>query len=86
MVNHITNLLGSPRVSLNHRSLVLAFPRKPDDPIELINAELDWYLAMLRQGYHPDEAIMVLARAHRDFDQRFWWLAWGVHLTGVTRL
>ena len=25
---------------------------------------------MLRQGYHPDEAIMVLARARRDFDQR----------------
>ena len=43
---------------------VLAFPRKPDDPIELINAELDWYLAMLRQGYHPDEAIRVLARAN----------------------
>ncbi len=65
---------------------VLAFPRKPDDPIELINAELDWYLAMLRQGYNPDEAIMVLARARRDFDQRFRWLAWGVHLIAATRL
>ncbi len=43
---------------------VLAFPRKPDDSIELINADLDWYLAMLRQGYHPDEAITVLARAN----------------------
>ena len=52
---------------------VLAFPRKPDDSVALINAEIDWYLAMLRQGYHPDEAIRALARAQRDFDQRFWW-------------
>ena len=65
---------------------VLAFPRKPDDPIELINAELDWYLAMLRQGYHPDEAIRVLARTGRDFDQRFWWCAWVARLIAATRL
>ncbi len=55
---------SSSRVTRRLVGDVLAFPRKPDDPIELINAELDWYLAMLRQGFHPDEAIMVLARAN----------------------
>ena len=45
---------------------VIAFPRKPKR-IELINAELDWYLDMLGHGYHPDEAVTVLAQARAAY-------------------